>query len=227
MDAMGLSEADIVPRGADCQRARLHRGVPGRVRDARRGPRRSTLRRPAPAVAIARAVVGQPFILILDAGDQLPDSESEGLVTASHRSARRRARQSLAIRAPPVHGPARRQDRRARGVRGGGVPVAYADLLSSIETYGRLYRLQFSEAESLGVSDRHYFAWLTGALTRSSGSPGSSTRSPKRRRRSHGSGGRARPNSADRVRPRGLGGDRARCAGSIASSVARTWSVST
>jgi ABC-type multidrug transport system fused ATPase/permease subunit len=99
-------------------------------------------------VAIARAVVGRPFILILDEATSSLDSESERLVQQAIDQATHGTttiaiahRLSTVLHADKIVVLGRR---RVEAV------GRHSDLLVSSETYARLYRLQFSEAESLG-----------------------------------------------------------------------------
>jgi ABC-type multidrug transport system fused ATPase/permease subunit len=99
-------------------------------------------------VAIARAVVGRPAILILDEATSSLDSESERLVQqAIDRATEGTSSLAIAHRLSTVL----HADKIVVLGRGGVEAIGrHADLLASSETYGRLYRLQFSEAESLG-----------------------------------------------------------------------------
>ncbi|HEU5263965.1 MAG TPA: ABC transporter ATP-binding protein, partial [Gaiellaceae bacterium] len=99
-------------------------------------------------VAIARAIVGNPQILILDEATSSLDSESERLVQRAIDGVIRGMtsvviahRLSTVMRADKIV-----------VVNGGTVEAVgrHAELLATNETYGRLYRLQFAEAESLG-----------------------------------------------------------------------------
>jgi len=99
-------------------------------------------------VAIARAVVARPSILILDEATSSLDSESERLVQqAIERATEGTTSLAIAHRLSTVL----HADKIVVLGREGVVAIGrHADLLASSETYGRLYRLQFSEAESLG-----------------------------------------------------------------------------
>jgi ABC-type multidrug transport system fused ATPase/permease subunit len=99
-------------------------------------------------VAIARAVVARPSILILDEATSSLDSESERLVQqAIERATEGTTSLAIAHRLSTVL----HADKIVVLGRGGVEAIGrHADLLASSETYGRLYRLQFSEAESLG-----------------------------------------------------------------------------
>jgi ABC-type multidrug transport system fused ATPase/permease subunit len=98
-------------------------------------------------IAIARAVVGDPPILILDEATSSLDSESERLVRQAIEQVVQGAtsivvahRLSTVLHADTIvvlnHG----------GVEAVG---RHAELLEASETYGSLYRLQFSEAGAL------------------------------------------------------------------------------
>jgi len=99
-------------------------------------------------VAIARAIVGRPSILILDEATSSLDSESERLVQqAIERATRGTTTVAIAHRLSTVL----HADKIIVLGRGGVEAIGrHAELLASSETYGRLYRLQFNEAESLG-----------------------------------------------------------------------------
>jgi ATP-binding cassette, subfamily B, bacterial MsbA len=99
-------------------------------------------------VAIARAVVSRPSILVLDEATSSLDSESERLVQqAIERVTRGTTSIAIAHRLSTVL----HADRIIVLARGGVEAVGrHAELLASSESYGRLYRLQFNEAESLG-----------------------------------------------------------------------------
>jgi len=144
----GLSEADIV-RAARIANAHdfimeFALGYDTMVGD--RGVRLSGGQRQR--VAIARAVVGRPSILILDEATSSLDSESERLVQqAIERATRGTTSVAIAHRLSTVL----HADKIIVLGRGGVEGIGrHADLLASSETYGRLYRLQFNEAESLG-----------------------------------------------------------------------------
>jgi subfamily B ATP-binding cassette protein MsbA len=99
-------------------------------------------------VAIARAIVGGPAILVLDEATSALDSESERLVQqAIERVTRGTTSIVIAHRLSTV----RHADKIVVLGRGGVEAVGrHADLLATSETYGRLYRLQFAEADALG-----------------------------------------------------------------------------
>ncbi|MBI4587401.1 MAG: ABC transporter ATP-binding protein [Candidatus Rokubacteria bacterium] len=99
-------------------------------------------------VAIARAIVGNPPILILDEATSSLDSESERLVQqAIDRVIEGATSMVIAHRLSTVL----HADKIVVMGRGGIEAIGrHADLLASNETYGRLYRLQFAEAETLG-----------------------------------------------------------------------------
>jgi ATP-binding cassette, subfamily B, bacterial MsbA len=144
----GLSEADVV-RAARIANAHdfimeFPEGYDTLVGD--RGVRLSGGQRQR--VAIARAVVGRPSILILDEATSSLDSESERLVQqAIERATQGTTTLAIAHRLSTVL----HADKIVVLGRGGVEAVGrHADLLASSETYGRLYRLQFTEAESLG-----------------------------------------------------------------------------
>jgi len=99
-------------------------------------------------VAIARAIVGRPSILILDEATSSLDSESERLVQQAIERVTQEAtsiviahRLSTVLHADKIV-----------VVAGGGIEAVgrHAELLASSETYARLYRIQFTEAEPLG-----------------------------------------------------------------------------
>ncbi|HEV8440992.1 MAG TPA: ABC transporter ATP-binding protein [Methylomirabilota bacterium] len=97
-------------------------------------------------IAIARAIVGRPAVLILDEATSSLDSESERLVQqAIERVTQGTTCVAIAHRLSTVL-PA---DKIIVLGRGGVEAIGrHADLLASSETYGRLYRLQFNEAET-------------------------------------------------------------------------------
>jgi ABC-type multidrug transport system fused ATPase/permease subunit len=99
-------------------------------------------------VAIARAIVGRPFILILDEATSALDSESERLVQqAIERVTQDATSIVIAHRLSTVL----HADKIVVLARGGIEAVGrHAELLGSSETYSRLYRIQFTEAEPLG-----------------------------------------------------------------------------
>jgi ATP-binding cassette, subfamily B, bacterial MsbA len=99
-------------------------------------------------VAIARAIVGRPPILILDEATSSLDSESERLVQqAIERVTRGTTSIAIAHRLSTVL----HADKIVVLGRGGIEAVGrHPDLLTSSDTYSRLYRLQFTEAEALG-----------------------------------------------------------------------------
>ncbi len=99
-------------------------------------------------VAIARAIVGRPAILILDEATSALDSESERLVQqAIERVTQGTTSIVIAHRLSTVL----HADKIVVLGRGGIEAVGrHAELLAVSETYGRLYRLQFAEAEPLG-----------------------------------------------------------------------------
>ena len=99
-------------------------------------------------VAIARAVVGRPPILILDEATSSLDSESERVVQqAIDRAVQGATSVVIAHRLSTVL----HADKIVVLGRGGVEAVGrHADLLAGNETYGRLYRLQFAEAGTLG-----------------------------------------------------------------------------
>src|SRR5207247_10408244 len=103
---------------------------------------------PPQRLAVARALVGRPAILILGEATSSLDSESERLVQqAIERVTHDTTSIVIAHRlSTVVHA-----DKIIVLGRGGIEAIGrHTDLLASSETYGRLYRLQFSEAESLG-----------------------------------------------------------------------------
>jgi ATP-binding cassette, subfamily B, bacterial MsbA len=99
-------------------------------------------------VAIARAIVARPAILILDEATSALDSESERLVQqAIERVTHGTTSIVIAHRLSTVlHAD------KIVVIDGGGVEAIgrHAELLGTSDTYGRLYRLQFAEAESAG-----------------------------------------------------------------------------
>ncbi len=99
-------------------------------------------------VAIARAIVGNPPILVLDEATSSLDSESERLVQqAIDRVIQGATSIVIAHRLSTVL----HADKIVVMGRGGIEAMGrHADLLATNETYGRLYRLQFSEVEPLG-----------------------------------------------------------------------------
>jgi subfamily B ATP-binding cassette protein MsbA len=99
-------------------------------------------------IAIARAIVGRPPILILDEATSSLDSESERLVQqAIDRVMEGATSIVIAHRLSTVL----HADKIVVMGRGGIEAVGrHADLLATNGTYGRLYRLQFAEAETLG-----------------------------------------------------------------------------
>ena len=99
-------------------------------------------------IAIARAIVGNPPILILDEATSSLDSESERLVQqAIDRVIKGSTSIVIAHRLSTVL----HADKIIVMSRGGIEAIGrHADLLASNETYGRLYRLQFSEVAPLG-----------------------------------------------------------------------------
>ncbi|HYB42801.1 MAG TPA: ABC transporter ATP-binding protein [Candidatus Methylomirabilis sp.] len=144
----GLTEADIV-RAAGIANAHgfiteFPDGYDTLVGD--RGVRLSGGQRQR--VAIARAVVARPSVLILDEATSSLDSESERLVQqAIEQATRGTTTIAIAHRLSTVL----HADKIIVLGRGGVEAVGrHVDLLAASETYGRLYRLQFSEAESLG-----------------------------------------------------------------------------
>ena len=144
----GLSEADIV-RAARVANAHdfimeLPSGYSAMVGE--RGVRLSGGQRQR--IAIARAVVGRPAVLILDEATSSLDSESERLVQqAIERVTRGTTSIAIAHRLSTVL----HADKIVVLGRGGVEAIGrHAGLLSSSETYRRLYQLQFTEAETLG-----------------------------------------------------------------------------
>jgi subfamily B ATP-binding cassette protein MsbA len=99
-------------------------------------------------IAIARAIVGRPAVLILDEATSSLDSESERLVQqAIERVTRGTTSVAIAHRLSTVL----HADKIVVLGRGGVEAVGrHAEVLASSETYRRLYRLQFTEAETLG-----------------------------------------------------------------------------
>jgi ABC-type multidrug transport system fused ATPase/permease subunit len=99
-------------------------------------------------IAIARAVAGNPPILILDEATSSLDSESERLVQqAIDRVIQGATSIVIAHRLSTVL----HADKIVVLERGGIEAVGrHAELLAANETYGRLYRLQFAEAETIG-----------------------------------------------------------------------------
>ena len=99
-------------------------------------------------IAIARAIVGHPPILVLDEATSSLDSESERLVQqAIDRVIQGATSIVIAHRLSTVL----HADKIVVLGRGGIEAVGrHADLLAANETYARLYRLQFAEAETLG-----------------------------------------------------------------------------
>jgi ABC-type multidrug transport system fused ATPase/permease subunit len=99
-------------------------------------------------VAIARAIVGRPPVLILDEATSALDSESERLVQqAIDRVIQGATSIVIAHRLSTVL----HADKIVVLNRGQVEAVGrHAELLASSETYARLYRLQFAEAEPLG-----------------------------------------------------------------------------
>jgi ABC-type multidrug transport system fused ATPase/permease subunit len=97
-------------------------------------------------IAIARAVVGRPPILILDEATSSLDSESERLVQqAIDRAVQGATSVVIAHRLSTVL----HADKIVVLGRGRIEAVGrHAELLASSETYSRLYRLQFAEAET-------------------------------------------------------------------------------
>jgi subfamily B ATP-binding cassette protein MsbA len=99
-------------------------------------------------VAIARAVVGRPAILVLDEATSSLDSESERLVQQAIVQATQGTtsiviahRLSTVLHADKIV---------VLGRAGVEAVGRHAELLAASETYARLYRLQFSEAEPVG-----------------------------------------------------------------------------
>ena len=99
-------------------------------------------------IAIARAIVGSPPILVLDEATSSLDSESERLVQqAIDRVIQGATSIVIAHRLSTVL----HADKIVVLARGGIEAVGrHAELLAGNETYARLYRLQFAEAETLG-----------------------------------------------------------------------------
>ncbi len=99
-------------------------------------------------VAIARAIAGHPAILVLDEATSSLDSESERLVQqAIDRVIQGTTSIIIAHRLSTVL----HADKIVLLGRGGIEAIGrHAELLASSETYSRLCRLQFSEAETLG-----------------------------------------------------------------------------
>ena len=99
-------------------------------------------------VAIARAIVGRPAILILDEATSALDSESERLVQqAIERVTHGTTSIVIAHRLSTVL----HADKIVVLGQGGVEAVGrHAELLGASETYGRLYRLQFADAEPVG-----------------------------------------------------------------------------
>lgn len=99
-------------------------------------------------IAIARAIVGNPPILILDEATSSLDSESERLVQqAIERVIQGATSLVIAHRLSTVL----HADKIVVLCRGGVEAVGrHSELLATNETYGRLYRLQFAETESVG-----------------------------------------------------------------------------
>jgi subfamily B ATP-binding cassette protein MsbA len=99
-------------------------------------------------IAIARAIVGSPPILVLDEATSSLDSESERLVQqAIERVIQGATSIVIAHRLSTVL----HADKIVVLGRGGIEAVGrHAELLAGNETYGRLYRLQFAETETLG-----------------------------------------------------------------------------
>ena len=99
-------------------------------------------------MAIARAIVGRPAILILDEATSALDSESERLVQqAIERVTHGTTSIVIAHRLSTVL----HADKIVVLGQGGVEAVGrHAELLGASETYGRLYRLQFADAEPVG-----------------------------------------------------------------------------
>ncbi len=144
----GLSEADIV-RAARIANAHefiteFPEGYDTVVGD--RGVRLSGGQRQR--VAIARAIVGNPPLLILDEATSSLDSESERLVQqAIDRVIQGSTSVVIAHRLSTVLHADKIVVLGRNGVEAVG---RHAELLATNESYGRLYRLQFAEAESVG-----------------------------------------------------------------------------
>jgi subfamily B ATP-binding cassette protein MsbA len=144
----GLAEADIV-RAARIANAHdfileFPQGYDTLVGD--RGVRLSGGQRQR--VAIARAIAGRPAILILDEATSALDSESERLVQqAIERVIHGTTSLVIAHRLSTVLHAGKIVLLGRGGVEAMG---RHAELLASSEAYGRLCRLQFSEAETLG-----------------------------------------------------------------------------
>ncbi|OLB07577.1 MAG: hypothetical protein AUH14_03210 [Candidatus Rokubacteria bacterium 13_2_20CM_69_15_1] len=146
----GVSDADVV-RAAQIANAHdfiteLPEGYSTVVGD--RGIRLSGGQRQR--VAIARAIVGKPQILILDEATSSLDSESERLVQlAIDRVIQGTTSIVIAHRLSTVM----RADKIVVVNRGTVEAVGtHAELLTTNESYARLYRLQFAEVEALGTS---------------------------------------------------------------------------
>jgi subfamily B ATP-binding cassette protein MsbA len=144
----GLSEADIVRAARVANAHDFIMELPGgySAMVGERGVRLSGGQRQR--VAIARAVVGRPAVLILDEATSSLDSESERLVQqAIERVTRGTTSIAIAHRLSTVL----HADKIVVLARGGVEAIGrHADLLSSSETYRRLYQLQFTAAEALG-----------------------------------------------------------------------------
>jgi ATP-binding cassette, subfamily B, bacterial MsbA len=98
-------------------------------------------------VAIARAIVANPPILILDEATSSLDSESEGLV---HRAIDRVIQGTTSIVIAHRLSTVMRADKIVVVNRGSVEAIGrHAEILATNETYARLYRLQFAEAEPL------------------------------------------------------------------------------
>jgi len=98
-------------------------------------------------VAIARAIVANPPILILDEATSSLDSESEGLV---HRAIDRVIQGTTSIVIAHRLSTVMRADKIVVVNRGAVEAIGrHAELLTTNETYARLYRLQFAEPEPL------------------------------------------------------------------------------
>jgi subfamily B ATP-binding cassette protein MsbA len=99
-------------------------------------------------IAIARAIAGNPPILVLDEATSSLDSESERLVQqAIDRVIQGTTSLVIAHRLSTVLHADKIVVLGSSGIEAVG---RHAELLATNETYGRLYRLQFSEVESLG-----------------------------------------------------------------------------